>query len=66
MESLEKSSPTDPRFDLVSDPNTDLYAKNPHGDGQTILWEALLVADHNAYLLGQLVFLRRALGAWDD
>jgi hypothetical protein len=51
---------------LVKDPKTDLVAKIPHGDGQTILREALLVADHNAYHLGQLVFLRRALGAWDD
>ena len=51
---------------LVNDPKTDLFAKIPHGDGQTILREALLVADHNAYHLGQLVFLRRALGAWDD
>lgn len=48
---------------LVADPNTDLYAPIPHGDGQTILREALLVADHNAYHLGQLVFLRRCLGA---
>ena len=52
-------------IDLVADPKTDLFAKIPHGDGQTILREALLVADHNAYHLGQLVFLRRALGAWD-
>jgi hypothetical protein len=50
--------------DLVADPATDLYAKIPHGDGQTILKEALLVADHNAYHLGQLVLLRRLLGAW--
>jgi uncharacterized damage-inducible protein DinB len=49
---------------LVADPKTDLYAKIPHGDGQTILREALLVADHNAYHLGQLVLLRRLLGAW--
>lgn len=53
-------------IDLVADPETDLYAKIPHGDGQTILREALLVADHNAYHLGQLVFLRRCLGAWED
>ena len=53
-------------IDLVIDPGTDLYAPIPHGDGQTILREALLVADHNAYHLGQLVFLRRCLGAWDD
>jgi len=51
---------------LVNDPATDLFAKIPHGDGQTILREALLVADHNAYHLGQLVELRRAIGAWGD
>ncbi len=50
--------------DLVADPATDLFAPVPHGDGQTILREALLVADHNAYHLGQLVVVRRALGAW--
>ena len=50
---------------LVNNPGTDLFAPLPHGDGQTVLREALLVADHNAYHLGQLVFLRRALGAWD-
>ena len=44
--------------DLVADEATDLYAKIPHGDGQTILREALVVADHNAYHLGQLVMLR--------
>jgi len=49
---------------LVKNPKTDLYAKIPHGDGQTILREALLLADHNSYHLGQLVDLRRALGAW--
>jgi len=49
---------------LVDSPRTDLYARIPHGDGQTILREALLVADHNAYHLGQIVDLRRALGAW--
>lgn len=50
--------------DLVADPKTDLYAHIPWGDGQTILREALLVADHNAYHLGQLVDVRRLLGAW--
>ena len=50
--------------DLVADPATDLYARIPWGDGQTILREALLVADHNAYHLGQLVLVRRLLGAW--
>ena len=51
--------------DLVADPKTDLYAKIPWGDGQTVLREALLVADHNAYHLGQIVSVRQALGAWE-
>jgi uncharacterized damage-inducible protein DinB len=50
--------------DLVANPRTDLYARIPHGEGQTILREALLAADHNAYHLGQLVLMRRLLGAW--
>lgn len=49
---------------LVADPASDLHARIPHGDGQTLLREALLVADHNAYHLGQLVLVRRLLGAW--
>jgi hypothetical protein len=49
---------------LVANPKTDLYARIPWGDGQTILREALLLADHNAYHLGQLVDMRRLLGAW--
>jgi hypothetical protein len=49
---------------LVGGESTDLYAPIPHGDGQTILREALLVADHNAYHLGQLLDVRRLLGAW--
>lgn len=44
--------------DLVADENTDLYAPIAHGSGQTILREAMLVADHNAYHLGQIVMLR--------
>ena len=50
--------------DLVADPAKDLLAPLPHGQGQTLLREALLVADHNAYHVGQLVTLRRLLGAW--
>ena len=50
--------------DLVAKPKTDLFRKIPWGEGQTILREALLIADHNAYHLGQLVTLRRLLGAW--
>ena len=46
---------------LVSDNKRDLFAPIPHGQGQTLLREALLVADHNAYHLGQLVLLRRTL-----
>jgi hypothetical protein len=45
--------------DLVADDKTDLFAKIPHGSGQTILREAMLVSDHNAYHLGQIVLLRR-------
>ena len=51
---------------LVADRQTNLFARIPHGDGQTVLREALLIADHNAYHLGQLVLLRRMLGAWND
>jgi hypothetical protein len=50
--------------DLIEGENTDLYARIPHGNGQTILREALVVADHNAYHLGEMVLLRRLLGAW--
>jgi hypothetical protein len=50
--------------ELVKDPRTDLFAKIPWGDGQTYLREALLVADHNAYHLGQMITVRRLLGAW--
>ena len=49
---------------LLADDSTDLFAKIPHGDGQTILRQALLAGDHNAYHLGQLVLVRRLLGAW--
>lgn len=47
--------------DLIIDEKTDLFAPILHGDGQTVLREALLVADHNAYHLGQIAFLMRAL-----
>lgn len=49
---------------VVRDPATDLFARIPHGTGQTILREILVVCDHTAYHLGQLVLLRRLLGAW--
>ena len=50
--------------DLVSDESTDLFARIPHGDGQTMLREALVAADHTSYHLGELILLRRILGAW--
>jgi uncharacterized damage-inducible protein DinB len=49
---------------LIADRKIDLLARIPHGSGQTILREVLLVADHNAHHLGQFVLLRRLLGAW--
>jgi hypothetical protein len=50
---------------LIRDPETDLFARIPWGDGQTILREALLIADHNSHHLGQLIDLRRLLGIWN-
>lgn len=50
--------------EVLADDSTDLFAKIPHGDGQTILRQALTAADHNAYHLGQLILLRRLLGGW--
>src|SRR5262249_53675051 len=49
---------------LVADQSVDLLARIPHGEGQTLLREALLVADHNAYHLGEFITVRRILGAW--
>lgn len=50
--------------ELVNDSSTDLLVPLPHGDGQTLLREVLLAADHNSYHLGQLLLVRKALGAW--
>jgi uncharacterized damage-inducible protein DinB len=49
---------------LAADTTLDLGARIPHGSGQTYLRELLLIADHNAYHVGQLVLVRRLLGAW--
>jgi hypothetical protein len=49
---------------LVNNPRTDLFAKIPHGTGQTVLRQVLLLVDHNSNHLGQLVLVRRLLGAW--
>jgi DinB superfamily len=51
---------------LVGDESINLFAKIPHGDGQTVLREVLLAADHTAYHLGAFVLLRRMLGAWHE
>ena len=49
---------------LGADPKRDLFARIPHGTGQTYLRELFLVADHNAYHVGQLIAVRRLLGMW--
>jgi hypothetical protein len=51
-------------IELVRDAKNDLLSVIPHGDGQTLLREVLLVIDHNSYHLGQLVYVRKALNAW--
>lgn len=51
---------------LVMDPKTDLTNTLPHGSGQTMLREALLLADHNSYHLGQFVLVRRLLNSWHE
>jgi len=51
---------------LVADPKTDLLDPLPHGTGQTVAREAMLLADHNAYHIGQLVLIRRLLNAWPE
>ena len=49
---------------LLEDPKRDLYEPFPWGDGQTLLREALLIADHNAYHVGEIGLVRRILGIW--
>ena len=49
---------------LIQDGNSNLYAKIPWGEGQSLLREVLIAADHNSYHLGQIVMLRKQLGAW--
>jgi hypothetical protein len=49
---------------LLTDPKTDLFAKFPWGEGQTVLREAMLVADHTAHHLAQIIDVRRLLGIW--
>ena len=49
---------------LAADPSVDLFARIPHGSGQTYLRELLLVADHSSYHVGQMILVRRGLGIW--
>ncbi len=51
---------------LATDPATDLFSVIPHGSGQTVLREILLVADHNAYHIGELGILRQVMEAWPE
>ena len=51
-------------FALLNDPDKDLYTAFPYGDGQNLFREALLIADHTSYHLGELIVLRRLLGNW--
>ncbi len=49
---------------LIRDPENQLQTPFPHGDGQTLFREAMLIVDHNAYHIGQIVLIRRLLGSW--
>lgn len=49
---------------ILNDPNNSLYDPLPEGDGQTLLREALLIADHTAYHTSEIIMIRRLLGAW--
>ncbi len=50
---------------IVRDPKSNLYERIPHGTGQTILREILLVVDHTAYQIGEFATMRRVFGHWD-
>lgn len=50
--------------DLVTDPSTDFFSPIPHAPGYTIFREVLLVADHNAYHIGEFAILRQVMGTW--
>jgi hypothetical protein len=50
--------------ELIQNPKTNLYAKIPWGDGQTLLREIMLACDHTSYHLGQMVLLKKQLGGW--
>lgn len=50
--------------ELIRDPQNNIQQVFPHGDGQTLFREAMLIVDHNAYHIGQMVMIRRLLGSW--
>lgn len=51
---------------LLTKSYTDIFVPFPHGDGQTLFREALLIADHTSYHTGQIILVRRLLNDWDD
>ena len=59
-------SDLDEACSLARDRSRDLTARIPHGEGRTYLRQVLLIADHNAYHLGQIVEVRKALRDWKD
>ena len=64
--SLKQIAADRKRFiDLLNDPATDLYTPFPHGSGQNLLREALLIADHTSYHTGQIIVIRRLLNDWE-
>jgi hypothetical protein len=52
--------------DLVADPNTDLLAPLPHAEKYTVFREVLVLADHNAYHIGEFAILRQVMDTWPD
>lgn len=64
-QSLEQIKKDNQEFiNLLEAPGTDLFAPFPHGDGQHLLREALLIGDHTSYHTGEIIVIRRILGAW--
>jgi hypothetical protein len=53
-------------IDLLNKPGVDLFTPFPHGSGQNLLREAMLIADHNSYHTGEIVLIRRLLNDWDN
>ncbi|MEO5996413.1 MAG: DinB family protein [Chitinophagaceae bacterium] len=67
LQSLEQIKKDRKAFiDLLNDPAADLYTQYAHGEGQNLLREALLIADHTSYHMGEIIVLRRLLNDWND